>query len=102
MAMSSNAARGVGGPKPQRQLPEQFNEIPFHTAGIAQPSLSEKACETAAAKVKRNVLANGLQLAGFEVTPTGRFWVTPEAVGEGWRCSGENPTVYCLPPRGES
>ena len=22
---------------------------------------------------------DGLQLAGFEVTPTGRFWVTPEA-----------------------
>ena len=26
-----------------------------------------------------NVLDDGLQLAGFQVTPTGRFWVTPEA-----------------------
>jgi hypothetical protein len=25
-----------------------------------------------------NVLDDGLQLAGFQVTPTGRFWVTPE------------------------
>ena len=27
-----------------------------------------------------NVLDDGLQLAGFQVTPTGRFWVTPEAM----------------------
>jgi hypothetical protein len=25
-----------------------------------------------------NVLDDGLQLAGFQVTLTGRFWVTPE------------------------
>jgi len=27
-----------------------------------------------------NALDDGLQLAGFQVTPTGRFWVTPEAM----------------------
>src|SRR5262245_12078097 len=27
-----------------------------------------------------HVLADCLQLAGFEVTPTGRFWVTPEGL----------------------
>ena len=29
--------------------------------------------------IAHNVLDGGLQLAGFQVTPTGRFWVTPEA-----------------------
>jgi len=28
--------------------------------------------------IAHNVLDGGLQLAGFQVTPTGRFWVTPE------------------------
>jgi hypothetical protein len=29
--------------------------------------------------VRVNVLGDGLQLAGFQMTLTGRFWVTPEA-----------------------
>jgi hypothetical protein len=30
--------------------------------------------------IAHNVLDGGLQLAGFQVTPTGRFWVTPEGM----------------------
>ncbi|MGA2725329.1 MAG: hypothetical protein ABSG79_23330, partial [Bryobacteraceae bacterium] len=30
--------------------------------------------------VRVNVLGDGLQLAGFQMTLTGRFWVTPEAL----------------------
>jgi len=63
-------------------------------SGFTRPTLRshlypKKLAKTTAAKVKRNVLANGLQLAGFEVTPTGRFWVTPEAcpcIHRAYRC----------------
>ncbi|MGA2726083.1 MAG: hypothetical protein ABSG79_27205, partial [Bryobacteraceae bacterium] len=30
--------------------------------------------------VRVNVLGDGLQLAGFQMTLTGRFWVTPEDI----------------------
>jgi hypothetical protein len=41
-------------------------------------------------RLKRNVLAGGLQLAGFEPTPTGRFWVTPRGC-EAFRYMEEGP-----------
>jgi hypothetical protein len=38
--------------------------------------------------VRVNVLGDGLQLAGFQMTLTGRFWVTPEAFVSELRIQG--------------
>ena len=42
-----------------------------------------------------NVLIGGLQLAGFQVTLTGRFWVTPEVPQLAGKGQNDLASVLC-------